>query len=191
MKKVTKLLTLSIIFVIGFTIGFMTTNRTTQNNITSKTNNKIADYQVTNDGECQVNFGDGTSETIFIDMPQPQTIVKEVKTVETIEVPKIVEKVVEVPKVVEKVVEVPKIVEKVVEVEAPTKSPMGDEKINSIKNIEELDGDTIINFTDGSYALYNENNQEYIFQHYELGDWDLELKSAKELEMVIKTFLNE
>ena len=181
MKKVTKLLTLSIIFVIGFTIGFLTTNRTTQNNITSKTNNKIADYQVTNDGECQVNFGDGTSETIFIDMPQPQTIVKEVKTVETIEVPKIVEKVVEVPKVVEKVVEV----------EAPTKSPMGDEKINSIKNIEELDGDTIINFTDGSYALYNENNQEYIFQHYELGDWDLELKSAKELEMVIKTFLNE
>ena len=130
MKKLAGLLLLSLMFVAGVVVG----NNIPAKEAVAQTEKRVVAYQVVYDGECQVTFEDGSSESFFID-------------------------------------------EKV-------------EKSIEVESIEYTNGDTIINFTDGSYALYNEEKKEYIFQHYELGDWDLELNSARELEMVIKTFLN-
>ena len=178
MKNLTKLLVLSLVFATGLIVG----NKIQQKEIVVELDKKIVASQVAEDGECQITFSDGSSETVFLDMPKVEPI--------EIKVPEVVEKV--------EIVKVPEIIEKTKVVEVPVEVPVVEtlentqytEKINSIKSIEDSNGDTIINFTDGSYALYNEEKKEYIFQHYELGDWDLELNSARELEMVIKTFLN-
>ena len=174
MKNLTKLLVLSLVFATGLIVG----NKIQQKETVVELDKKIVASQVAEDGECQITFSDGSSETVFLDMPKIEPI--------EIKVPEVVEKV--------EIVKVPEIIEKTKVVEVPVVETLENthytEKINSIKSIENSNGDTIINFTDGSYALYNEEKKEYIFQHYELGDWDLELNSARELEMVIKTFLN-
>ncbi|MGU9269824.1 hypothetical protein ACV3Z5_14080 [Clostridium perfringens] len=178
MKNLTKLLVLSLVFATGLIVG----NKIQQKETVVELDKKIVASQVAEDGECQITFSDGSSETVFLDMPKIEPI--------EIKVPEVVEKV--------EIVKVPEIIEKTKVVEVPVEVPVVEtlentqytEKINSIKSTENSNGDTIINFTDGSYALYNEEKKEYIFQHYELGDWDLELNSARELEMVIKTFLN-
>lgn len=52
------------------------------------------------------------------------------------------------------------------------------------------DGDTVVELTDGSWALYNPEKNLYIFQPVDLGDWDYEVENAEKLENIIKTYLS-
>ncbi|EOU2097119.1 hypothetical protein C0L75_03100 [Clostridium perfringens] len=51
------------------------------------------------------------------------------------------------------------------------------------------EGEIYYEFTDGSWALANPKNNKYSFQPVELGDWDYELKSQKDLRNVVFTYI--
>ncbi len=50
------------------------------------------------------------------------------------------------------------------------------------------DGKRLIEFNDGSWCVINEKDDTYIFQPFELGDWDYKLDNIQELENIIKTY---
>lgn len=52
------------------------------------------------------------------------------------------------------------------------------------------DGDIVVEFTDGSWAISNEKTNFHIFQPVDLGDWDYSLDNAQQLENIIKTYLS-
>lgn len=52
------------------------------------------------------------------------------------------------------------------------------------------DGDTVVEFTDGSWSISNTKTNTYIFQPAELGDWDYTVDNAEQLENLIKTYLS-
>lgn len=52
------------------------------------------------------------------------------------------------------------------------------------------EGDVMIELTDGSFAIYNEEKQTYMFQPVELGDWDVPVETMKQLENCIKTYIS-
>lgn len=49
-------------------------------------------------------------------------------------------------------------------------------------------GKRLIEFNDGSWCVINEKEDTYIFQPYQLGDWDYKLDNIQELENIIKTY---
>ncbi len=49
-------------------------------------------------------------------------------------------------------------------------------------------GKRLIEFSDNSWCVINENEDTYIFQPYQLGDWDYKLNDIKQLENIIKTY---
>ena len=63
-------------------------------------------------------------------------------------------------------------------------------------NVQELegyyleDGDTVVELTDGSWAISNRKINNYVFQPVELGDWDYTVDNAEQLENLIKTYLS-
>lgn len=59
--------------------------------------------------------------------------------------------------------------------------------------VEEIvieNGKEFIELSDGSFGLINREKNIYSFQPVELGDWNLELESAEELNNVITTYLS-
>lgn len=44
--------------------------------------------------------------------------------------------------------------------------------------------------TDGSYAIYNGQQENYLFQPVNLGDWDYTVDSPQQLENIIKTYIS-
>lgn len=64
------------------------------------------------------------------------------------------------------------------------------EEVKIIKEQVREDGDLIVDFSDGSWAICNEQNEEYIFQPAVMGDWDMEFENKEHLEMAIKMYLN-
>lgn len=57
-------------------------------------------------------------------------------------------------------------------------------------NIYLEEGDVMIELTDGSFAIYNEEKQTYMFQPVELGDWDVPVETAQQLENCLKTYMS-
>lgn len=63
-------------------------------------------------------------------------------------------------------------------------------------NVQELDGyyledgDMLVELSNGSWAISNHKNNYYVFQAVELGDWDYQVESPKQLENIIKTYLS-
>lgn len=51
-------------------------------------------------------------------------------------------------------------------------------------------GDTAIELSDGSYAIYNEAKSLYTFTPSALGDWDYTLNNKTELDNIITTYIN-
>lgn len=74
------------------------------------------------------------------------------------------------------------------------------QKVNEIKILREItqseegihleNGDKFTEFTDGSFCITNEENGTYIFQPVDLGDWNYEVDNIKDLENIVKTYLN-
>ena len=52
------------------------------------------------------------------------------------------------------------------------------------------DGDIVVEFTDGSWAICNQKENNYIFQPVDLGDWDYTVDNTQQLENIIKTYLS-
>lgn len=48
--------------------------------------------------------------------------------------------------------------------------------------------DKVYEFTDGSWFICNNAENEYIFQPIELGDWDYEVKNKEELSKIMATY---
>ena len=107
---------------------------------------------------------------------------------EIIEVPVEVEKVVEVPVEVEKIVEVP--VEKVV-----TKTVVEKEDVHTGDIVatykKSINGDIIVEFSDYSWAIINHDTQEYVFQPYCMGDWDMTFDNFEDLKMAMATYFQD
>ena len=59
----------------------------------------------------------------------------------------------------------------------------------SKENLYLEDGDIYFELTDGSWGIINKNNNEYIFQPYQLGDWDYNLDNFDDYEKLIKTYM--
>lgn len=52
------------------------------------------------------------------------------------------------------------------------------------------DGDTLIELSDGSWAICNYKKNLYVFQPVDLGDWDYEVETAKQLQNIMKTYVS-
>lgn len=52
------------------------------------------------------------------------------------------------------------------------------------------DGDIVVEFTDGSFAISNEKTNFHMFQVVDLGDWDYQVDNSQQLENLIKTYLS-
>lgn len=48
--------------------------------------------------------------------------------------------------------------------------------------------DKVYEFTDGSWFICDNTENEYVFQHVELGDWDYELKNQEQLGKIMATY---
>lgn len=62
---------------------------------------------------------------------------------------------------------------------------------NNEKNIFEIKSTNYANvydFQDGSWFILDRNNNEYVFQPMELGDWDITLNNEEELKKVLSTY---
>ena len=78
------------------------------------------------------------------------------------------------------------VVEKIVEV--PVKQ--------SAKQVEKItatyekcvDGSLVVEFSDNSYALFDDVKKEYIFQPECMGDWDMDFENADHLKMAMETY---
>jgi len=53
---------------------------------------------------------------------------------------------------------------------------------------ERVDGRTVVEFSDYSYAIINYEDSEYIFQPSCMGDWDMEFSSYEDLKMAMETY---
>lgn len=62
--------------------------------------------------------------------------------------------------------------------------------VQELENYYLEDGDIVVEFTDGSWALCNEKENMYVFQPVDLGDWDYHVDNAQQLENIIKTYLS-
>lgn len=92
-------------------------------------------------------------------------------------------------KEVEKIVEVPVEVEKIVEVPVVTKSANEVEKITATYE-KYVDGSTVVEFSDYSYAIFDDKKNEYIFQPACMGDWDMQFESSEQLKMAMETYFD-
>lgn len=59
---------------------------------------------------------------------------------------------------------------------------------NSIFSISESEYKNVYFFQDNSWFIIDRENEEYIFQPIELGDWDIELNSEKDLKNIMATY---
>lgn len=94
------------------------------------------------------------------------------------------------PQVVEKIVEV----EKLVEVPAkPTQVTSSEKEIEKIIATYEkcVDGKTIVEFSDYSWAIINHEKEEYVFQPACMGDWDMTFESYEDLKNAMATYFND
>ena len=48
--------------------------------------------------------------------------------------------------------------------------------------------DKVYEFTDGSWFICDNAENEYVFQPIELGDWDYELENQEQLEKIMATY---
>ena len=83
------------------------------------------------------------------------------------------------------------------EKEVETKEEVGVEFVwYQEDNTQELEGyyleagDTLVELTDGSWAISNIQQNYYVFQPVDLGDWDYSVESPQQLENIIKTYLS-
>lgn len=63
-------------------------------------------------------------------------------------------------------------------------------KYEKEKNLFEIYNvnDKVYEFTDGSWFICNNAENEYVFQPVELGDWDYEVKNKEELSKIMATY---
>ena len=63
-------------------------------------------------------------------------------------------------------------------------------KYEIFKNLFEICNvnDKVYEFTDGSWFICDNAENEYVFQPVELGDWDYEVKNREELSKVMATY---
>lgn len=59
---------------------------------------------------------------------------------------------------------------------------------NSIFSVSESEYKNVYFFQDNSWFIIDRENEEYIFQPIELGDWDIELNSEKDLKNIMATY---
>ena len=59
---------------------------------------------------------------------------------------------------------------------------------NNCLEFTETEYENVYEFKDKTWFILDRENQEYIFQPVELGDWDYELDTEKELKKILATY---